>query len=170
MKRPGNTREFLYRVGVITKGLDAVLEIAGGIALWLVSPGLIVRWVGLLTQDEISRNPNDVVANYLRMAAGRVSVSGKHFIAFYLLAHGVVKIFVVVALLKNRVWAYPLAIGVFGAFILYQVYRFTLTGGAGLIALSVFDVAVIWLIWMEYRARKLSAPQLSEAVERAPGE
>ena len=68
MRRSGNAREVLFRVGVILKGLDGVLEIAGGIALWLVSPGLIVRWVGLLTQDEIAKNPNDAVANYLRMA------------------------------------------------------------------------------------------------------
>jgi hypothetical protein len=30
MKRSGSTREVLFRVGVILKGLDAVLEMAGG--------------------------------------------------------------------------------------------------------------------------------------------
>ncbi len=164
MKRSGGAREVLFRAGVILKGLDGVLEIAGGIALWLVSPGLIVRWVGLLTQDEIARNRHDVIAHHLRLAAGRFSVSGKHFLAFYLLAHGIVKILVVVALLKNRLWAYPVSIAVFGAFIVYQLYRFTLGGSAGLIVLSAFDVIVIWLIWMEYRARKPSPHPLREAV------
>lgn len=164
MGRSGNTREILFHLGVITKGLDGVLEVAGGIALWLVSPGLIVRWVGILTQDEVARNPHDIIAHHLRLAASRLSVSGRHFLAIYLLAHGIVKILVVVALLKNRLWAYPLSIGVFGGFIAYQLYRFTLTRGAGLIVLSVFDLIVIWLIWMEYRARKPSPHPFREAV------
>ena len=162
-KRPGGAREVLFRVGVILKGLDGVLEIAGGIALWLVSPGLILRWVGLLTQDEVARNRHDVIAHHLRLALGHL-VTGKHFLALYLLAHGVVKIFVVVALLKNRFWAYPVAIAVFSGFIAYQLYRFTLGGSAGLIVLSAFDLVVIWLIWMEYRARKLSPHPLRAAV------
>jgi uncharacterized membrane protein len=56
------------------------------------------------------------------------------------------------ALLKNKLWAYPLAMIIFGAFIIYQLYRFTLTHSIGLIALSIFDVAVVWLIRLEYRA------------------
>jgi uncharacterized membrane protein len=43
---------------------------------------------------------------------------------------------------------------VFGAFILYQLYRFTFTHGLGLIALSAFDLLVIWLVYLEYRALK----------------
>jgi uncharacterized membrane protein len=50
-------RELLFRISVLLKGLDAALEIAGGIALWVVSPGLIIRGVGLLTQDESPKIP-----------------------------------------------------------------------------------------------------------------
>jgi len=154
MARSHNARELLFHAGVILKGLDGVLELAGGIALWLVSPGLIVRWVGILTQDEVARNRHDLVAHYLRVATSRFLVSGRHFLAFYLLAHGIVKIFVVVALLKNKVWAFPIAMFVFGGFVVYQLYRFAIGGSSGLIVLSGFDLLVIWLIWMEYRARK----------------
>lgn len=163
MTRSGNTREVLFRAGVILKGLDGALEIAGGIALWLVSPGLIIRWIGILTQDEVARNRRDFIAHHLRLALGSL-VSGRHFLALYLLAHGIVKLFVVVALLKNRVWAYPVSIVVFGGFIAYQLYRYTLTRGAGLIVLSAFDLLVIWLIWKEYRARKPSPHPLRAAV------
>ena len=58
------------------------------------------------------------------------------------------------ALLKHKLWAYPLSIIVFAAFIVYQLYRFTFTRGLGLIALSLFDLVVIWLIYLEYRALK----------------
>lgn len=163
MTRSGNTREVLFRVGVILKGFDGLLEIAGGIALWLVSPGLIIRWVGLVTQDEVARNRHDVIAHHLRLALGHL-VTGKHFLALYLLAHGIVKILVVVALLKNRLWAYPVAIAVFSGFIAYQIYRFTIGGSAGLIVLCAFDLIVIGLIWMEYRARRPNPQPLGEAV------
>ena len=105
-----------------------------------------------LTQDQIAEDPRDLVANYLRHAAARLSVSGEHFMAIYLLSHGIVKMFAVVTLLKNKLWGYPLSIAVFGAFIVYQIYRFLLTGGVGLIALTIFDLIVICLIWLEYRA------------------
>jgi uncharacterized membrane protein len=147
-------RELLFRTSVFLKGLDALIEIVGGIALWIIKPSQIARVVALLTQDEIVEDPRDLVANYLRHVAGRVSVSSEHFIAVYLLGHGLVKMFVVVALLKNKLWGYPLSILVFGGFIVYQVYRYTLTGGIGLVALTVFDLIVISLIWLEYRAVK----------------
>lgn len=153
-------REFLFHTGVLLKGLDAILEIVGGIALWIISPSFIVRLTTILTQDEIAEDSRDVVANYLRHSAANLSVSGEHFMAIYLLGHGVVKMFAVIALLKDKLWGYPLSIVVFGGFIVYQLYRFTLTGSIGLIALTVFDLVVIWLIWLEYRAVK-SRPRQS---------
>lgn len=147
-------REFFFRASVLLKGLDALIEIAGGIALWLINPSFIVRLAALLTQDEIAEDPRDLVANYLRHAAARLSVGSEHFMAIYLFSHGIVKLFAVVALLKNKLWGYPLSIFVFGGFIVYQIYRFTLTRGIGLIALTVFDLIVICLIWLEYRAVK----------------
>jgi uncharacterized membrane protein len=132
--------------------LHAALEIVGGMAFLAVRPDFIVRVVGLLTQDEIAEDPRDLIANYLLKTASRLSLSSVHFAAFYLLTHGVTKMFLVGALLKNKLWAYPLAVIVFGAFIAYQLYRFTFTHSVGLIALSLFDLVVIWLIWLEYRA------------------
>ena len=116
---------------------------------------MIIEVVHFLTQDEIAEGPHDLLANLLRDAAGRFPLSSEHFMAFYLLAHGVIKGFVVAGLLKNKLWAYPVSIAVFGGFIVYQVYHFALMGGFGLIALSVFDPIVIWLVWLEYRAMKL---------------
>ena len=155
-----NSRELFFQISVWLKGLHAGLEIVGGVALWVVSPAFIIRVVALLTQDELAEDPHDLIANYLLDAAMHLSLSSKQFMAFYLLAHGVPKIFLVGALLRHKLWAYPIAMTAFGVFILYQLYRFTLTHGMGLIALSVFDLGVIWLIWLEYRALKLRAPTL----------
>jgi uncharacterized membrane protein len=155
--RRQHLRELLFRISVLLKGLNAALEIVGGAALLAVSPAFILRTVALLTQDEIAEDPRDLVANSLRRAVSHLSPASQHFAAIYLLIHGVTKIGLVGALLKHKLWAYPAAMIVFGAFIIYQIYRFTLTHGLGLIALSVFDLVVIWLIYLEYRALKRGA-------------
>jgi uncharacterized membrane protein len=147
-------RGLLFRIGVVLKGLDGVLEIAGGIALWFVSPGLITRVVWMLTQGEIMEDPHDLVANYLRHAVRRFSIGSEHFLALYLLGHGVVKIFIVAALLRNKLWAYPLGMVVFGGYVVYQLYLFTWNGSMGLIVLSILDLILIGLVWLEYRAVK----------------
>jgi uncharacterized membrane protein len=97
----------------------------------MVSPGWIIRLVGFLTQDEIAEDPHDFVANHLRHAVGHFSLGSEHFMAIYLLGHGIVKIFVVVALLRNKLWTYPAALIVFGGFVVYQIYRFALAGSTG---------------------------------------
>jgi len=149
-----NLREVSFRISIALKGLNAALEIVGGVALAAVSPAFILRTVALLTQDELAEDPRDFIANYFLYAASHLSLSGQRFAAAYLLSHGVIKIGLVWALLKRKLWAYPLSIIVFGAFIVYQLYRYTFTHGLGLIALSVFDLLVIWLIYLEYRALK----------------
>ncbi len=155
--RKARLRELLFRASVLLKGVDALLEIVGAIALWIIKPAQIMRLIALLTQDEIAEDPRDLVANYLRHAAGRVSVSGEHFMAAYLLSHGAIKMFAVVALLRNKLWGYPVSLIVFGGFIVYQLYRYTFTHSIGLIALTAFDVIVVALIWLEYRAVKRKA-------------
>ncbi len=154
MRPRQNVREISFRISVALKGLSAALEIIGAVALAAVSPAFILRAVALLTQDELTEDPRDLIANYFLHAASHLSLRGQHFAAIYLFSHGVIKIALVWALLKDKLWAYPLSILVFGGFIVYQIYRFTFTHGLGLIALSVFDLVVIWLIYLEYRALK----------------
>ena len=153
MRLPRSTlRETLFRLSVWLKGLDGALELLGGVALYGVRPASIINLIALLTQDEITEDPRDLVAIYLRHAAAHLSVHGTHFLALYLLVHGIIKVALVQALLRRKLAAYPLAGIAFAAFIVYQLYRFTITRAFGLIALSVFDAVVIWLIYLEYRA------------------
>ena len=144
----------LFRISVALKGLGALLEIIGGMALLMIKPTFFVRVIGTLTEDELSEDPQDFIATHLQSLVEHLSLSAQHFAGAYLLIHGVIKILLVAALLKDKIWAYPWAIVVFGAFVVYQLYRYTFTHLLGLIALSAFDVAVIWLIWLEYGAAR----------------
>jgi uncharacterized membrane protein len=150
--RRRNAREVLFLVSVWFKGIDGFLELIGGMALLAVTPGLILHVVRLLTQDEITEDPRDLVANALRHFARHLTFAGEHFMAIYLLVHGVVKVVLVWALLARALVAYPASMVIFAGFVIYQMYRYTFTHGAGLLLLSVLDVAVIVLVFLEYRA------------------
>jgi uncharacterized membrane protein len=95
---------------------------------------------------------------HLLVLAQNFSVSSQHFYAFYLLSHGVVKIFLVIGLLKNKLWSYPASLAVMSLFIVYQLYRFFYTRSLGLIVLTVFDLIVMILIWHEYRLLRRYSP------------
>jgi uncharacterized membrane protein len=144
----------LFRTVLLVKGLDGLVEIVGGITLWLLGPGRLINGVYRVTQSKLSKDPNELVATHLRHAASHISVSGDHFMAAFLLINGVIKVMVVLAVLRGKLWAYPLAIAVFGCLVAYQLYRFTFTHGVGLILLTAFDLLLIWLLWHEYLAAK----------------
>ena len=56
------------------------------------------------------------------------ATGNRTFAVVYLGLHGVVKLALVLALLRKWVPAYPVAIAVLGAFVVYEVYRATRTG------------------------------------------
>jgi uncharacterized membrane protein len=140
----------IFQISVLLKGAHAVIECVGGIALALVGTSTIANLANSFTQEELVEDPKDFVATHLLGWAQNFSVETKHFYAFYLLSHGVVKLLLVIGLLRNKLWSYPASLIVLGVFILYQLYRFSYTRGAGLIVLTVFDILVMGLIWHEY--------------------
>jgi len=148
----------VFEVGIILKGLDGILELIGGILLLTVSPTTINRIVCALTQHELSEDPHDLIATGLLRISHGLTGSATAFAAAYLLLHGAVKIILVAALLRNRLWAYPWMIAFLVAFIGYQLYRIALHPTLGLTMLTIVDAAITWLTWRQYR-RQRSAQQ-----------
>lgn len=141
-----------FEVGIFLKGADGVLELLGGLLLLLYArPTQIARILTALTQHELSEDPHDVIANFLVHSAARLSEQAVFFGALYLLIHGVVKIFLVVALWRDRLWAYPVAIAFFLAFAAYQTYRYSYSHAPWLLVLTLLDIAITWLTLQEYR-------------------
>ncbi len=140
----------LFDVGVIMKGVDGVLELLGALLLFIVSPAQLTQFVTFITQHELSQDPNDRLANHLLHAVAHYSVNTKFFEAGYLFVHGLIKIFLVWGLLKNKLWAYPTALAFLALFMSYQIYRFTDTHSLALVILTLFDAIVFALTWHEY--------------------
>ena len=141
----------VFALGLWLKGFDGILELVGGLALLAFSNGTLSRLAIVLTQHELAEDPRDLVANAIRHASAQFSASTQLFGAFYLLAHGMVKILLVVGLLRGERWAYPFAIVFLGLFIAYQSYRLSYAFSIGLALLTLFDIAIVALTIREYR-------------------
>jgi len=142
-----------FRVSVLIKGADGVLELLGGLILLVVPGERLVGFAHWLTQHELSQDRHDFVATHLLHLAQ--SLRGRPvFAGVYLLSHGAVKVVLVAALLRNKLWAYPATLIFLLGFILYQLYRIAISPSLALVMLTVFDAFVMWLVWREYRIRR----------------
>jgi uncharacterized membrane protein len=154
MFHPKNWLDRVFEVGIVAKGLNGLAELIGGGLLLLVTPTGIQHLAMSLTQDELSRDRGDSFARDILHTANGLTGHAVLFGAIYLLAHGIIKVALVTALLLNKLWAYPWMIAVLIIFIGYQLYRISISFSAGLTALTVFDVLIVALTWREYRQQR----------------
>lgn len=152
-------REFriheLFEVGIILKGLNALAQIILG-ALLLIFPN-VAEIVQAFVTNELVEDPSDFFVTHLQGLTTGLSPQTQLFAALYLLSHGLIKIVLVAGLLRNKLWAYPASLAVLTLFIVYQVIKFLENHSIMLALLTLFDLAVMWLIWHEYR--RVGAPR-----------
>lgn len=140
-----------FEIGILIKAIDGVFEIIGGILLIFLNPSRLSKLIAWLTQHELSEDPRDAVANFMIELSSKFTISTQNFGVFYLISHGMVKVILIILLWKRKVWAYPLTIVSLVLFIIYQIYRYTLNPSIGLVILTVFDIIMIILTFIEYR-------------------
>jgi uncharacterized membrane protein len=152
-----------FRTGITLKGLDGLLEAVGGVLLWFIKPEALGSTLQEIFQHELSRDPHDFIAAHLLHVSEKIASSDPLFASIYLLSHGLVKAVLAVLLWMNKLWAYPLAIVIFSAFSVYQIYRYTHTHAFALLVLTLFDVIIVYLTWEEYGAEKLRRAERGKA-------
>ncbi len=145
-------RHRLFQVGVILKGLDGALEVAGGILLAVFGASGISRAVRFLTQHELSEDPHDVLAGWLVRHLRDVGHETVHFAIAYLSVHGIVKLVLAAGLIRERLRVFPWALGFLGLFVLYQCYRLLVGFSYGLAFLTALDFVIMAFVWVEYRS------------------
>lgn len=140
-----------YEIGLFIKGFDGTLELIGGILLLSVPGSVITGLTRFLTQHELADDPHDFVANHI-LIYGNSLAHGRHlFASLFLLTHGAVKVALVVALLRQKLWAYPWALGALVLFLAYQAYLLVVKPSPGMAFLTVLDIIIIWLVWREWQ-------------------
>ena len=159
--RQGPALTSAFGISLLLKGADAVLEAIGGVLMLVVSPDGVNRLVVALTQHELSEDPGDFFALHLRQAASHFG-SSRSFAAAYLLSHGLSKLVLVAAIFRGRLWAYPAMIILLLLFIAYQLFRMGEAFTVGMLALTAFDAAIVWLTWREWRRRTAARAETTQ--------
>jgi uncharacterized membrane protein len=151
-----------FWVGIIFKAVDGFLEIVGGILLLSVSGHVMRRLAYVLVRPELAEDPNDWFANHLLVWVFHLSTDSKVFAIAYLLAHGIIKLVIVVAIWFSQLWAYWLAGIVFSFFVIYQVAYFFVTHSLMMLFLTAVDLVIIALLPPEHHRLKLEMQRRSK--------
>lgn len=144
-----------YLVGIALKGLDGLLEIAGGATLLLVSRATLLQLAAFVTGSGSPDTPHGAIAAYVLHATATLSAGTQHFASVYLLVHGIIKVGLVAGLLRGLRAAYPIALLLLTAFIGYQCYRLFRYHSLALGFFTAIDIVIVLLIWHEWRSVKV---------------
>lgn len=155
-KEEKNIRLYFY-TSIIIKGLISLAEIIAGIILFFVPVSFFANLALRLAQAELLEEPNDFIATHLTSVLHHLPAVSGAFIALYILSRGLIKVGLIAGLLKNKLWAYPSSLVVLGAFVAYQLYQLYTAFSGFIIALTIFDLIVMWSIWEEYKVVKFEA-------------
>jgi uncharacterized membrane protein len=150
--KPANSTEKLFRIAIALKGLDGALQLVGALILAFIPSTFVTGFAHAVITRDLLGDPSGTLARHLELATEHfVDGSTKTFAVVYLLAHGVIKLALVFALARKWVRAYPVAMVVLAAFVVYEVYRAINTGSIALPFFAALDAIIIVLVFREYR-------------------
>lgn len=152
--KKSNVIHVSFDIALLLKGLNAIVEIVGGIILYFFSPEKLKEIIKLITGEELAENPNSFFMNHLAAYGQNFSISSLKFGMFYLISHGIIKIIIVLLLWREKLWAYPFSIFAFTAFVIYQTNRYFSSHSILLLVLNALDIIVIILTILEYKRIK----------------
>lgn len=151
-----NRIRIYFRVSVFLKGAFSAVESLGGVLAFFVPLSYFTDFVARYAQGELAEDPGDYLATHLLHFAHQFSITSSVFIGIYLLSRGLIKLGLVIALLKNKLWAYPSSLALLTLFVLYQIYQITVSYSTFITLLTLFDLVVMWSIWKEYEVLRSS--------------
>ncbi len=133
------------------KFVNGALEVIGAVFLFFSTSQSLNKLADKLLTNELLEDPKDLVANMVLHAVKGLTANTRVFASVYLLVHGIVKVGLVIALWKRKLWAYPLAGVVLVLFTVYQLYLFSHSRSPFQLFLTAVDVLILLLLWSEYR-------------------
>jgi len=147
--RRRSREETFFKVGIWLKGVNGALELLVG-SLLLFSPHRLLNHGVAILVAHGGRAGIGGLFDQAGSSLARVE-TGFSFPVFYLLSHGVVKLFLAICLLRDARWAYPVSLGVFGLLLAYELYRVATQPSLLLGAVIAIDMAILTLLYRHWR-------------------
>lgn len=141
----------LFLLMMILKGIDWLIQIWIGLIAIIFPRDILYNFVWGYLQGELIEDKNAWITQYFLNSLHWLTLSTQHFIAFYLISHGVIKFFIIYNIFKKKYWAYPVAIIVFSLFTIYQVYLYMGSSSPWMMGLIIMDIIIVILTYFEYK-------------------
>jgi uncharacterized membrane protein len=141
----------LFEVGMTLKAFNGVWETVTGFLFLVLSKETLHKWFSRVFSNELLEDPHDKLIQFLTHTFQNVSSDTKTFAALYIFLHGILNIFLVVQLYRDKHWAYLVTIGSMVLFMIYQIHRISVHHSLFLTILTIFDALFIVLTWHEYK-------------------
>jgi uncharacterized membrane protein len=161
----GSRFDTVFKISVILKGLDALVEIIGGVLLLFVTHSEITRLASWLTRNPLAGGSHSHIATIINHSAQQLVHTSTLLGAIYLLSHGVIKMFVIINVLRDKYWAYPLLIVVLLGFSIFQIISIISSHSIAVMLLTAFDIFVMVLTWFEWQRKRKKRAGLSQKEE-----
>jgi uncharacterized membrane protein len=139
----------IFILSLILKGVFALFEALAGLVLLFT--GTVTAIVSYFVNSELVEDPTDFIATHLRDLLPYLGMHAQLFGAFYLLVNAAVKLFLIWALIKNKLWAYPVSMIFIGVFMVYEIARVITAHSITMLFLATLDAFVLALVWHEYK-------------------
>src|SRR5665213_3607634 len=119
---------WLFRIGIVFKGLDGLTELVGGFLFVFFSSDAMSDFVDRNTRGVLQWDPDN------------------------LLGHGAIKVLMVAGLWRDKRWVFPVALVVLLRFIGFQIYHLCGHYSIGLVVFTLLDAVIAALVWIDYRS------------------
>ncbi len=139
----------LFRVSIWVKILGSLFEMIAGVAIAFIPSTFVMNAALYLTQGNTD-DADDFLTRELLSAAHSFSVSNALLVGGYVFARGLVQLLLSFALLRNKLWAYPLLLLVLLILILTQLYAIYLSHSILTGLITIVDMITVYLVWHEY--------------------
>lgn len=143
-----------YLGAILVKGFDGLIETAAGAFIAIYGSQKIYDLAVWATAPEMARNPDSHAVHAIRHGAYGMAHGSHEFAVVYLLAHGILKLALVVNLLIGNMWIFPASIAVLLGFIAFMAAKLAAHWSPWLFAFAVFDAMTVLLIANEWRVRR----------------
>lgn len=142
-----------FLAAILVKGFDGLVETVAGLLIAIYGSRPVYEFAVWATAPEIARHPESHAIHAIRHGAYGLAHSSHRFAVVYLLAHGILKLGLVVNLTIEHLWIFPVSIAVLLGFIAFMAAKLAAHWSPWLCAFAMFDLLTVILIANEWRVR-----------------
>jgi uncharacterized membrane protein len=142
-----------YLVAIAIKGIDGLFEFIAGVLIAAFGSRQLYHFAIWATAPEIARHPASHAAHAIRHGAYNFTHHSHKFAIIYLLAHGLLKIGLVINLFIEHMWIFPVSAVVLLGFIGFMGVKLAAHWSPWLFAFAMFDTLTVALVINEWRMR-----------------